>query len=253
MAKTSKTSKAPKTGSLQTIAAKKPRRTQAERRQETTDKILRAAIDLLVKRGYSGFSTIAVAAHAKVSRGARENYFKTKYDLIEAAWETALRRAELRSRQKAGEMSASSDPLGDFLASSRSFFLSDDYIALLELAMAARTDKKIEHIMHVLFKGNRKRHDHVWLDAFVRTGYRRQNAEKLIDLANCVFRGAALLSAWGLPAALYRDVIESLHALAPGVLGKLSRRRSSTVRKAVPQRRKAATSSFAPARGPSRP
>jgi|GEM_PF-1041171 len=248
-----KTSKASKAGSHQKAATKKPRRTQAQRRQETTDKILRAAIDLLVKRGYSGFSTIAVAAHAKVSRGARENYFKTKYDLIEAAWEAALRRAELRSRQKAYQTSASAGPLSDFLASSRSFFLSDDYIALLELAMAARTDKKIERIMHVLFKENRKRHDQVWLDAFVRAGYRRQNAEKLIDLANCVFRGAALLSAWGLPASLYRGVIENLHALSPGVLGKPSRHRAATLRKAIPRRRKAVTSSFAPARDPSRP
>jgi AcrR family transcriptional regulator len=195
--------------------AAKPRRTQAQRRQETTDKILRAATDLLVQRGYSGFSTIAVAAHAKVSRGARENYFKTKYDLIEAAWKAALRRAEMRSRQKAGQRSATPDPLGDFLASCRSFFLSDDYIALLELAMAARTDRKIKRIMHVLFKENRKRHDQLWLTAFERAGYARKDIARFISLANCVFRGAAMLAAWGLPASLYRPAIAELRMLAP--------------------------------------
>ena len=193
----------------------KPRRTQAQRRQETTDKILRSAIDLLVQRGYSGFSTIAVAAHAKVSRGARENYFKTKYDLIEAAWEAALHRAELRSRQKAGKMSADADPLTDFLTSSGSFFLSDDYIALLELAMAARTDRKIQRIMYVLFKENRKRHDQLWLQAFERAGYARKDVARFIDLANCVFRGAAMLAAWGLPPSLYRPAIAELRGLAP--------------------------------------
>jgi AcrR family transcriptional regulator len=191
----------------------KPRRTQAQRRQETTDKILRAAIELLVDRGYSGFSTIAVATHAKVSRGARENYFKTKYDLIEAAWKAALHRAEMRSRRKAGQTSP--DPLGDFLASSRSFYLSGDYIALLELAMAARTDRKIRRIMHVLFKENRKRHDQLWLEAFEGAGYARKDVARFIDLANCVFRGAAMLSAWGLPPSLYRPAIAELRGLAP--------------------------------------
>lgn len=235
----------------------KTRRTQAQRRQETTDKILRAAIDLLVHRGYSGFSTIAVAAHAKVSRGARENYFKTKYDLIEAAWKAALRRAEIRSRQKAGRTSATADPLADFMTSSGSFFLSDDYIALLELAMAARTDRKIERIMHVLFKENRKRHNQVWLEAFERAGYRRRNAEKLIDLTNCVFRGAALLSAWGLPSPLYRSVLENFRALAPDVLGEPSRSSQRTMHtpaaKRPRYRKKAATSSDARGRDLSRP
>ena len=212
----------------------KPRRTQAQRRQETTDKILRAAIDLLVQRGYSGFSTIAVAAHAKVSRGARENYFKTKYDLIEAAWKAALHRAELRSRQKAGKISDDADPLTDFLASSGSFFLSDDYIALLELAMAARTDRKIQRIMHVLFKENRKRHDQLWLQAFERAGYDRKDVARFIDLANCVFRGAAMLSAWGLPPSLYRPMIAELRAMAPKPVNRRSspRKRGPRVKQA---------------------
>ncbi|ARP98639.1 TetR/AcrR family transcriptional regulator [Pseudorhodoplanes sinuspersici] len=204
-----------KTKARRTSTTARSRRTQAQRRQETTDKILRAAIDLLVRRGYSGFSTIAVAARARVSRGARENYFKTKYDLIEAAWKAALRRAEIRSRQKAGRTPATADPLDAFMTSSSFFFLSDDYIALLELAMAARTDRKIQHIMHVLFKENRKRHDQLWLEAFERAGYARRDIARFINLANCVFRGAAMLSAWGLPPSLYRPVIAELRTLAP--------------------------------------
>ena len=82
-----------------TKAPARTRRTQEQRRRETKDKILRAAIELLVEKGYAGFSTIAVAARAGVSRGARENYFKTKYDLIEAAWGAALARAGARSQR----------------------------------------------------------------------------------------------------------------------------------------------------------
>jgi AcrR family transcriptional regulator len=213
-----------KSASRKSTAGKK-RRTQAQRRRETTDKILRAAIELLVEKGNVGFSTIAVAARAGVSRGARENYFKTKYDLIEAAWGAALARAEYRSQRQADKSSDQDDPLTDFLASSRSFFLGKDYIALLELAMAARTDKRIEEIFHKLFSKNRKRHDRVWIDAFARAGYSRRDAARYVDLANCVFRGAALTSAWGLPPSLFRPILKDLQSLAPALLKKPARTR----------------------------
>jgi AcrR family transcriptional regulator len=208
-------------------AATTTRRTQEQRRREAKDKILRAAIELLVEKGFAGFSTIAVAARAGVSRGARENYFKTKYDLIDAAWEAALARAEARARRRAEQISVSADPVESFLESSRSFFLGKEYIALLELAMAARTDRRVAKIFQTLFKENRKRHDHVWIDALSRAGYPRRDVTRYIDLANCVFRGAALMSSWGLPASLYQPLLADLRALAPAA-------RSSPARNLTP-------------------
>ena len=236
-----------------TKAPARTRRTQEQRRRETKDKILRAAIEILVEKGYAGFSTIAVAARADVSRGARENYFKTKYDLIEAAWGAALARAGARSQRKADRIPDLADPVDNFLESSRSFFLGKDYIALLELAMAARTDRRIARIFHSLFKQNRKRHDSVWIDASARAGYPKRDVARFVDLANCVFRGAALMSAWGLPPSLYRPLLQDLHALAPTAKlppsGKLLR---SSPRKQT-QTEKNVTSSSAPARDPLRP
>lgn len=196
------------------------RRSHIERRRETQDKILRAAIALLVERGYAGFSTIAVASHAGVSRGARENYYKTKYDLIEAAWQAALVRAEKKSQLVADNILASADPVEDFLSISSSFFLGDDYLAMLELAMAARTDPRIERIFHTLFAQNRRRHDLVWIEAFARAGYRKADVARFIDVANCMFRGAALMAAFGLPRRRYRKMLNELRALAPVFLGK---------------------------------
>lgn len=214
------------------IAPKKPRRTQDERRRETKDKILRAAIDLLAEEGYAGFSTIAVAARAGVSRGARENHFRTKYDLIKAAWHAALQRAEARSRQKADRKFKTTNPVDDFFASSEAFFLSKDYIALLELATAARIDRNVARILHDLFRGNRKRADLVWIEALMRAGYPKQRVEQFIALSNCVFRGAALMSAWGLSSSLYTPVIAELRSWAEVMMGKGARRGSkSTVRK----------------------
>jgi AcrR family transcriptional regulator len=196
----------------------RPRRTQEERRRETKDKILRAAIDLLVEEGYAGFSTIAVAARAGVSRGARENYYRTKYDLIEAAWHAALQRAETRSRQSAARSRMSAHPVDDFLASAQSFFLSKDYLAMIELALAARTDRRLARIFHDLFRRNRRRADRVWVEALSRAGYSKREVERYVALANCVFRGVALMAAWRLSPALYRPLTAELRALAPAMM-----------------------------------
>jgi AcrR family transcriptional regulator len=203
--------------------AAQPRRSQVERRRDAQDKLMHAAIALLVERGYAGFSTIAVAARAGVSRGARENYYKTKYDLIEAAWQAALVRAETKARILADNILVSADPVEDYLSSSASFFLGDDYLAMLELAMAARTDTRIEHIFHALFRENRKRHDRVWIDAFARAGFAKADVARFIEVANCMFRGAALMAAFGLPKARYRKAVGELRAMAKVYLGSQAR------------------------------
>lgn len=181
---------------------------------------MRAAIALLVERGYAGFSTIAVASRAGVSRGARENYYKTKYDLIEAAWQAALTRAETKAQLLADRILVSRDPIEDFLSSSASFFLGDDYLAMLELAMAARTDARVKRMFHALFRENRKRHDQVWIDAFARAGHAKVSVARFIDVANCMFRGAALMAAFGLPKAQYREVVSELRGIAGVYLGQ---------------------------------
>jgi AcrR family transcriptional regulator len=227
MAKTTRKPKTARPRRSRPVA--KPRRSHIERRQDAQDKLMRAAIALLVERGYAGFSTIAVAARAGVSRGARENYYRTKYDLLEAAWQAALTRAETDAQLLADKILVSSDPVEDFLSSSASFFLGDDYLAMLELAMAARTDARIERIFHALFRDNRRRHDRVWIDAFVRAGYAKADVTRFIAVANCMFRGAALMAAFGLPKKSYRGVVSELRGISGVYLGKpRSRTRSRT-------------------------
>jgi AcrR family transcriptional regulator len=207
------TGKPPKAGKT-----RKRQRSQDQRRRETQEKILRAAIDLLVEKGYAGFSTIAVAARAGVSRGARENYFRTKYDLIGAAWRAALERAGQTSQGLASDVKESSDPAGQFLESARAFFLSRDYVAMLELSIAARSDARLARIFRSLFKDYRKRHDDIWIHALQQVGYKRSDIEKFVDLANSLLRGMALTAAWKLPSSRGSSPLEELHRLAPLLL-----------------------------------
>lgn len=64
------------------LEAQKPRRTQAERSDETRAHVLEATIRCLHERGYAATTTLLVAQEAGVSRGAMLHQFPTKVDLM---------------------------------------------------------------------------------------------------------------------------------------------------------------------------
>ena len=199
------------------VAGKPARRTQEERRRATQEAILQAAIDLLVDEGYARFSTIAVAKRAKVSRGARENYFPSKYDLIAAAWRAALIRAQEHARELARDLGGGSS-IDRFLTDSESFFLSRVYLALLELQMAARTDKTLSKIFHVLYDEYRQSHDDIWIDALVQEGFARTRVKAFVRATQYLMRGMALTSVSHVAQADFRAALREWRELAPRYL-----------------------------------
>lgn len=58
------------------------RRTQAERREETRERLLRAAIGCLREEGYAGLTTREVARRAGVSQGAQAYHFPSRADMV---------------------------------------------------------------------------------------------------------------------------------------------------------------------------
>jgi len=62
--------------------ATRPRRTQAERSDETRARLLEATIRCLHRHGYAATTTLSVAEAAGVSRGAMLHQFPTKVDLM---------------------------------------------------------------------------------------------------------------------------------------------------------------------------
>src|SRR6478735_5012096 len=90
-------------------------RTQEQRRRDTQERVLTAAINILADRGYAHLTTTAVAAKAGVSRGAQENYFPTKTVLIAAATAHAMDEAIRQAMRAADRGSKAKDPLPSFL------------------------------------------------------------------------------------------------------------------------------------------
>lgn len=62
----------------------KPRRTQAERREEAEKRLLDASLRLLVERGYDRFALADVCELAGYSRGLAAHHFENKEGLLEA-------------------------------------------------------------------------------------------------------------------------------------------------------------------------
>jgi AcrR family transcriptional regulator len=215
---------------------RKRRRTQIQRRTETQAAILSASIELLAEKGYAGFSASGVATRAGVSRGAQEHYFPKKSDLIASSTRYAMREAIEHARSLAYNASRSSDPIKKFLMDSEHFFFRPVYRAMIEIMIAARSDRALRRIVHPIAQEARDVLNGIWTDTLDAAGYPRSNAQRLIELTHYLLRGLFLVTSW-LPYRIDRsEVIDIWRGLAPTVLeligpGKRKRRPSTRARK----------------------
>ncbi len=208
---------------------RKPRRTQAERRTQTQAAILSASIRVLVEKGYAGFSASGVAARADVSRGALEHYFPKKNELIAAATRYAMREAVDHARSLARSATRSSDPVAKFLADSEHFFFRPVYQAMIEIMIAARSDRALARMVNPIVQDARDALNGIWIDTLDAAGFPRANAQRFIELTHYLLRGLFLVTNW-LPYQVDRsDIIAAWHELAPAILRLERARRRSAV------------------------
>ena len=74
------------------VATRVARRTQAERTEATTAALVDAARELFARDGYDATSLDAVAARAKVTKGAVYHHFEGKRQLFEAVFSREVER-----------------------------------------------------------------------------------------------------------------------------------------------------------------
>ncbi len=194
------------------------RRTQVERRNETRAAILSASIELLAEKGYAGFSASRVAARAGVSRGAQEHYFPKKNDLIAASTRYAMAEAVEHAQSLARNATKSKDPIQKFLLDSEHFFFRPVFRAMIELMIAARSDRALKRLIHPIAQDARHVLNGIWTDTLDAAGYPRHNAQRFIELTHYLLRGLFLVTNW-LPYHIDRaEVIDVWHRLAPTIL-----------------------------------
>lgn len=130
----------------------KSRISQEERTAAMRDRLLEATLDCLVSLGHAGTSTVEVIERAGVSRGAMLHHFPSRADLIAAAVDrlAARRIAEfVASVSAVDEKQTLSDAAIDLLWS---HFTAPSFIAVLDLTVAARTDKELASVLHPLVR-----------------------------------------------------------------------------------------------------
>lgn len=121
-------------------------RTQAERSNDSRQRILDAAVTCLVERGYAGTTTLTIQKAAAVSRGRLLHHFRSKDQLLVAA---AQHLADSRLRETEHQAAAEPPGLDDGRRMDRAVELTwatyqePHFWASVELWTAARTNPEL--------------------------------------------------------------------------------------------------------------
>lgn len=113
---------------------------QEERSRSTRRRVLEAAVECLVERGWAGTTTTLVAERAGVSRGAQLHHYRTKSDLLIAAVEHLADRRTAELRAEAAALPPDGDRTAGTVRLLAALFTGPMFSAALELWVAARTD-----------------------------------------------------------------------------------------------------------------
>lgn len=119
------------------------RRTQEERSTDTRRRILDAALACLADQGYAGTTTLAVAARAKVSRGAQLHHFPTRSSLVSAAVQHLFDLLREDYARGFAALAPGTDRIRAAIALLWAAFQDERLAAVLELSIAARTDAEL--------------------------------------------------------------------------------------------------------------
>lgn len=181
--------KLPKKRSTQ---AKTPRRTQAERREETKRRILDAASHLLRTKGYAGFRISEVASLAQVSRGAQTHHFPTKDSLLLAALEEMYTETRKQSLDKIAALKPEDDIIAAMQEDCMRFFLGPHFSMALSLINTGESNVELDHELRRISLVNRRVIDRAWIGLLVKWGAPLEQAEVILSATYCLYRGLAV-------------------------------------------------------------
>jgi AcrR family transcriptional regulator len=199
-------------GDTDTAAVPEPvegqRRSQEDRSREARERLLAAAIDVLIRKGYSGLTTKEVAGCAQMSNGALMHHFVSKEELVAAATAAVYQAAVVRGQRRANTAEAAKKPIEGFVTDCLSIYFDWPFTAALEVVIVARTDPALMARITPVMEEYRKTVNAIWLKTFVESGMRPQRAEMVLNLTLNLIRGMAVNSLWGRNDSLYKQQLE---------------------------------------------
>lgn len=172
------------------------RRTQAERSEETRTRILKAAANLIRKRGYARFRTAEVAEEAGLSRGAQLHHFPTKDALVVATLEFVFEQAQALSRRRAAAVNKPRDLIEVIIEDAREFFFSEHFMVAIDIVLSTSTNQSVRKQILEISRKARRPVETAWTEALASNGVPAQLASDIVALSLSLVRGMALRTLW---------------------------------------------------------
>jgi AcrR family transcriptional regulator len=143
--------------------AQPPRRTQAERSAATRARIIAAAIETAVERGFTGTNLQEIARRADVTVGAIQHQFGDKAGVLTAVIEHSLDRLveDLASSPVAG--AELDERVASFMAAVWEGYGGPVYGAAIEIVLGMRTDPEFASRSAETMAGVIDRIDELWM------------------------------------------------------------------------------------------
>lgn len=154
---------------------------------------------------------------AGVTPGALQHHFPTKEDLIVSTADMMLEGSIERTRRYAAAHTGREPALPEFLrAMWKNLMNTDPYRALLEILLAARTDRRLhERITPTLHRWNRA-FDEAFVEIFESVGRDSEDVETIMLMTRSLMRGLVLQEGYGdEPAAKERAIERWIGIVAP--------------------------------------
>lgn len=175
---------------------KSKRKTQAERSNETQERITAAAIEMLRRKGFAGFRVADVAEEAGVSRGAQTHHFPSKRDLILAVFSTIFNRATEASRTRIARIKPDDDVIEAMVIDAAEFFLSPEFPMGLDMLAAAERDPDLRDGVRKIARETRSLVEDMWIGLLLSRGLARDDAEDVLWLIFSAIRGLSVRMLW---------------------------------------------------------
>jgi len=207
-------------------AAPRKRRTQAERSDETSLRVIEAAATVLRRKGYAGLRTDEVSRVAKVSRGAQQHHFPTKDSLVLATAAHLLRHGLDRGKASAKVALAGGDVIEAIIQDSLDFFLGPDFGVILDLVLAGSKDRGLRDAIYGYSRENRLGVEDAWVTVLSEQGLPRDKAEKIVWLTISIVRGFSVRALWQRDEALFRALLDEWKLILAGHLKSLKGKRA---------------------------
>lgn len=177
---------------------------QQAKSQLARDTICDATIDCLATVGYGETSLNRVASLAGFSKGAVQHHFPSKEDLVAA---TANRLIE-RSFQPPSKLREPRSIAQAMISTWKRMINTDGYRALLEVLIAARTDKALRERLSEDLRQWNQAMDRQSLEAYESTSGNEDDVVMLLTMSRSLMRGLVIQDQYGVDSAQNLRMVE---------------------------------------------